>query len=135
MFGRHLRRSLVATAILTVVVATLAALPGTANATTPSHCAQAIYPPPAGCVNRDGTAGLLAEGWVHLNLNHCPTGRVCAAIYRHSMPAWRWTGRAWVQSSLQQGWVYVSPYTGQWRWAWTQRTGWVAVTGGRFEFR
>lgn len=81
------------------------------------------------------TAGLQHVGWTYLNLNYCPTGMMCAALYRDSMSAWSWTGSAWRPSTLRQGWVYVYPYTGEWRWAWTQSTGWVAVTGGRFELR
>ncbi len=78
-------------------------------------------------------AGLRYVGWTRLNLNHCPHGMMCAAIYRDSMAAWSWTGTAWKPATLRQGWVYVYPYTGSWRWAWTQEGGWVAVTGGRFE--
>lgn len=74
-------------------------------------------------------------GWTFLNLNYCPPGMMCAAVHTSSMNAWRWTGSAWTRTSLAGGWVYVYPYTGQWRWAWTQSTGWVAVSGGRFEIR
>lgn len=78
-------------------------------------------------------AGLRYVGWTKLNLNHCPRGMMCAAVYRDSMAAWTWTGTTWKAATLRQGWVYVYPYTGSWRWAWTQEGGWVAVTGGRFE--
>lgn len=78
-------------------------------------------------------AGLRYAGWTKLNLNHCPHGMMCAAVYRDSMAAWSWSGSAWKSTTLRQGWVYVYPYTGSWRWAWTQSGGWVAVSGGRFE--
>jgi hypothetical protein len=93
----------------------------------PTRCAMPQYQP--------ATAGLQHVGWTYLNLNYCAPGMACLAIYRDSMSAWSWSGTAWRPSSLRQGWVYVYPYTGSWRWAWTQSTGWVAVTGGRFELR
>ena len=74
-------------------------------------------------------------GWVYLNLNYCAPGAMCAYIYRESTTAWHWTGTKWMQASLRGGWVYVYPYTGSWRWAWTQDSGWVAISGGRFELR
>ncbi len=74
-------------------------------------------------------------GWVYLNLNHCPAGLACAAVYRDSTTAYSWTGSAWRPTTLRQGWVYVYPYTGQWRWTWTQATGWVAAHDARFEIR
>lgn len=91
----------------------------------PAYCAPYAY----------RTAPLGYQGWTFLNLNHCPYGLVCAAVYRDSIPAWRWTGSSWEQTTISQGWTYVHPYTGSWRWAWTQKTGWLAVSGGRFEIR
>lgn len=124
--------------VLAVASAGTLAAPATSSATiigTP--VCPAIYPRPAYC---DGPApvqlaGVRHVGWVYLNLNHCPQAMMCAAIYRDSMPAWSWTGSSWRQSTLRQGWVYVYPYTGSWRWAWTQQSGWVAVSSGRFEIR
>lgn len=82
------------------------------------------------------TAPLSYIGWTYLNLNYCPAGAMCALAHHTSMPAWKWTGSAWKQTTLADGrWVYTYPYTGSWRWAWTQEGGWVAVTGGRFEIR
>lgn len=113
-----------------------AAVPATASAT---EVCVAIYPRPASCEGGGPaavpTAGLRHTGWTYLNLNYCAPGMACAQVFRASMGAWRWTGTSWAQSSLNQGWVYVYPYTGSWRWAWTQESGWVAVTGGRFELR
>lgn len=130
------RRTIVWAAIATMLVAAFAtaAAPATAAATT-AAC-PAIYPRPAYCdVSHRTLARTSHVGWVYLNLNHCPPGMMCAALYRATTPAWSWTGSAWRQSSLRQGWVYVYPYTGAWRWAWTQQSGWVAISGGRFEIR
>jgi hypothetical protein len=80
-------------------------------------------------------AGVGHIGWTFLNLNYCPPGAMCALNYRTSIPAWSWTNGAWKQASLNGGWVYTYPYTGSWRWAWTQQSGWVAVNSGRFEIR
>src|SRR5690606_8880410 len=83
------------------------------------------------------TAGLSHIGWTYLNLNYCPPNMACPMIYRESMTAWRWSGR-WTAVPLVQGWVYVHPHTwygSPWRWAYTQSTGWVTVSGGRFEIR
>ena len=74
-------------------------------------------------------------GWTYLDLNHCDEGSACIAMIVASTTAWRWTGRAWSRSWLREGWVYVSPYTGRWRWAWTRETGWVASDHTRFELR
>lgn len=81
------------------------------------------------------TAATTHRGWVYLNLNYCAPGRACAAIHAVSTTAYRWTGRSWSTVALPGGWVYVSPYTGQWRWAWTKQTGWLVVGTGRFELR
>lgn len=124
-------------AILALAVAftATATAPATASATT--YSCPATYPRPAFCDGPVQTqvAGPSHIGWVYLNLNYCPSGMACAAVYRATMPAWSWTGSAWRGSSVAQGWVYVYPYTGGWRWVWTQRSGWVAVNSGRFEIR
>lgn len=107
--------------------------------------ASALEPPPI----TPAAAPLTHKGWTYLNLNYCAPGMMCTAIYRESMGAWRWhTAKptcteaemtrdrgCWRSASLSQGWVYVYPYSGSWRWAWTQTTGWLAVSGGRFELR
>lgn len=114
------------------------AMPTTALADGLVAACPAIYPRPAYC---DGgtaitrTAGTNHVGWVYLNLNYCAPGAMCAKIYRISTNAWSWNGSAWSQGQLRGGWVYVYPYTGEWRWAWTQESGWVAISGHRFEFR
>jgi hypothetical protein len=81
------------------------------------------------------TAPVSYKGWVYLNLNYCSPHMLCAQVYRTSTSAWSWTGSSWRQSSIRGGWVYVYPYTGSWRWAWTQSSGWVAISGHRFEIR
>ena len=124
----------------TAVIATITAVPTTASAATgfaAPRCGSDTTPGDFVCMPQyePATASLKHVGWTYLNLNYCAPGRLCAAIYRDSMAAWSWNGRSWTQASLRQGWVYVYPYTGEWRWAWTQSTGWVAVSGGRFELR
>ena len=132
-----LRRSIkIWWAILAIAIAgtATAAAPATAEATVRYAC-PAIYPRPAYCDEQANAPRLAAAnhvGWVYLNLNYCPPGYACAAIYHSSTPAWRWSGTAWSRASLAGGWVYVYPYTGSWRWAWTQQTGWVAVNTGNF---
>ena len=97
------------------------------------------FAPPTDCsVVGYRTAGLTHVGWTYHVPNHCPAGQLCAqggGVDYWTAPAWRWSGSRWVATRLSAGWVYVYPYTGQWRWAWTQSTGWVAVTGSRFEVR
>jgi hypothetical protein len=147
MLRRHLWRWVTVAAL--AAFATAAAAPAGASAATASTAiARPVLCPmyarsanDTATASRCGvplgyrTAALNHVGWTYLNLNYCAPGRACAMMYRMSMGAWRWTGSRWVAASLSQGWVYVSPYTGEWRWAWTQGTGWVAVSGGRFELR
>ncbi len=133
MLRRHLWRWTTIAAL--AISATVAfALPSTAAAADEARCT--TYPSTrCSLPAQPATAGLKHVGWAYLNLNYCAPGHMCAAIYRMNTPAWSWTGSAWRQTSLGQGWVYVYPYTGEWRWAWTQQTGWVAISGGRFELR
>lgn len=127
---------------LLALVTSAAAVPASSQATTvitrcptdtrlDSLAASRCLPIPIGY----RTAGLQHVGWTYLNLNYCPPNAMCALRYRQSMNAWRWSGSSWSQTSLSGGWVYVYPYSGEWRWAWTQDSGWVAVSGGRFEVR
>jgi hypothetical protein len=128
------RMIVVAWAIVTMAVASVAmmAAPATASATVcPDDGAYYCGVRPVGYA----TAPTSYKGWVYLNLNYCPPGALCAMLYRTSTPAWSWTGSSWKQSSIRGGWVYVYPYTGEWRWAWTQESGWVAISGHRFEIR
>ena len=124
------------------VTATAAAslvMPTTASADGLVAACPAIYPRPAYCGGPThvgyATVPTSHVGWVYLNLNYCPPGAFCTKIYRISTSAWSWSGSAWSQRSLKGGWVYVYPYSGQWRWAWTQESGWVAISGHRFEIR
>lgn len=131
-------RMLVVLAIATLTMCTTSAVaPSTASAL---ECmAPVVDHGPCSLVRPGDKVTWLASrnhtGWAYMNLNHCPSGMMCAAVFQQSTLAWRWTGRRWMQSSLNQGWVYLYPYAGDWRWAWTQRTGWLAVSGGRFELR
>ncbi|MCW2925723.1 MAG: hypothetical protein JWM98_3127 [Thermoleophilia bacterium] len=135
-----LRWATVAALVSTSLFATAAA-PSIASAdvaVSPARVCPAIYPRPASCdytAPRIPTAHLGYIGWTYLNLNYCAPSLACPAIYQVSTPAWSWNGSTWSQTQLSGGWVYVYPYTGAWRWAWTQSTGWVAVSGGRFEIR
>jgi len=128
------RRWRVGTILAVAAVASLATAinPGTAAACVADRFTHEQCVTPAGEYD---TVSTRYVGWVYLNLNYCPPGMACTAIYTATTPAWRWTGRSWVQTTLAGGWVYVYPYTGSWRWAWTQSSGWVAVSGGRFELR
>lgn len=121
-----------------VLLALTCSLATAAPASATATACPAIYTRPAYC---DGVAPAVRlaplgyAGWTYLNLNHCPAGMMCAAVFRDSTQAWRWTGRQWTHASLRGGWVYVYPYTGEWRWAWTHESGWVAISGHRFEIR
>ena len=104
--------------VLTMTFVAISALPGTASATgidpnCPSHLTdQSCNPGDAARV-----AGLQHVGWTYLNLNFCPSKMACMAVYRSSAPAYRWTYKGWLQTSIRQGSAYVYPYSGQWRWA------------------
>lgn len=72
------------------------------------------------------------KGWVKVNdgLRACPmiypTPSYC--YQPAQVPAWRWTGRYWNATTITGGtWVYAHPYSGDWHWIWTQRTGWLAI--------
>ncbi|MBC7462031.1 MAG: hypothetical protein H7287_11765 [Thermoleophilia bacterium] len=75
------------------------------------------------------------SGWTYLNLNYCAPGMACTLMYRADTPAWKWTGKAWATGSINGGWVYVAPFGGNFRWAYTTQSGWVALSTGRFEIR
>lgn len=121
------------------IAASLAAPTTAAAADARFAACPAIYPQPAWCGGgiepTYATAGTNHVGWVYLNLNYCPPGAFCTKIHRVSTSAWSWNGSAWSSRQLRGGWVYVYPYTGEWRWAWTQESGWVAISGHRFERR
>lgn len=133
---RQLRSWMLLAAALAVAFAASSMAPPAASAATSAAIAcPAIYPAPAWCSGQTEPklAGTDYIGWAYLNLNYCPPNMACAAVSRESMPAWRWTASGWVRASLAQGRVYLYPYSGYWRWAWTSQTGWLAVYGGRFE--
>ena len=73
------------------------------------------------------------KGWTYLE-STCPPEAYC--FYAGSINTWTWDGRAWSRSRLNAAqWVYVYPYSGEWRWVWTQKSGWQATTEGRFVVR
>jgi hypothetical protein len=128
MLRRHLWRWLIVAML--AMTATAAAAPADASAVTCLPSSNITN----SCMGYQ-TAGVNHKGWVYLNLNYCPPGALCRMSYRESIDAWHWTGTRWTQSSVKGGWVYVYPYSGQWRWVWTQASGWVALDSGRFEIR
>ena len=78
-------------------------------------------------------AELSYTGWTYLELNDCTLS--CPLMNRTSVPAWKWTSTGWTYGSISGGWVYVAPLGSGYRWAWTQASGWVAISGYRFEIR
>lgn len=71
-------------------------------------------------------------GWVTLAVGSSSYGQIRADGYAIG---YRSTGFGWQAVSVPSGWVYHYPYSGSWRWLWTQQTGWVAYdasqdTGG-----
>lgn len=60
----------------------------------------------------------------------------CIAMVPQPVEAWRWTGSTWVRSGLEIGTqAYFAPYASGWRWAWTQRTGWLAIAESHAAYR
>lgn len=115
--------------IAVIAIVSSLATAGSAHALSPVHCgANSTI---VAC--QPQTAPLTHEGWVTLNLNYCPPRVMCRMMYRTHADAWRWTGRGWVAAKIKGGRVYVAPYTGQWRWVYSYETGWLAITGNRFE--
>jgi hypothetical protein len=145
MIRHHLGRLLALALLASLAAAASAPATASASSCAPNFGACPVnecewgdngHNPPTDChVVGHRTARLGHVGWTYLNLNGCRLGRMCAAVFNDSTSAWRWTGAAWSRASISQGWVYVYPYTGEWRWAWTQRSGWVAMNTGRFELR
>jgi hypothetical protein len=133
MLRRHIWRWLTVAMLAAAATTALAGAPASASAADVINCFRAPCDIARPAEYR--TAGVSYKGWTYLNLNHCPQGALCRMAFRESMSAWSWTGSKWVGATLKGGWVYVYPYTGNWRWAWTQKSGWVAVDSGRFEIR
>lgn len=105
-----------------------------------AHAGAACLPTPTqACAPQKEPAIQLAPlshtGWVYLNLNYCAPGYACTLAYVTSISAWKWTGKAWQTGSINGGWVYVAPFGGGYRWAYTAQSGWVALSNGRFEIR
>lgn len=61
----------------------------------------------------------------------------CVAMLPPPVATWRWTGSGWIRGgALHPGdKAYFAPYAAGWRWAWTQRTGWVALDTRHAAFR
>jgi hypothetical protein len=123
-----------ALALITLVAAAMIAigLPQAAHAGSPI-CIPSKYGPCAPQKVEQQLAPLSYTGWTRLNLNYCAPGLACAAIYAMSTHAFKWTGKGWADTQLPGGYVYVAPFGGAFRWAYTAQTGWVAIAGERFE--
>ena len=103
-------------ALLAGITALIALLAISFTEPTSAHAIVSSTTVPSGHV---GWVTVRGGPWV------CPTVRTCT---RQPSVAWSWNGRSWSQASLQGGTsVYAYPYSGSWHWAWTQRTGWLAI--------
>ncbi|MCW2923515.1 MAG: hypothetical protein JWM98_919 [Thermoleophilia bacterium] len=99
----------------------------------------------AGCTTSGGDGGSAQRervapadyvGWVYLDLDPCARDTdACGTYVPEWTLGWNVVNGQWHATGIQGGWVYVSPYTGKWRWAWNQRSGWVALYDARFERR
>ena len=66
------------------------------------------------------------EGWV--NVRARTNSDICGIVGPCGVSAWRWSGYQWTQTRVLWGsQVYAYPYTGDWHWIWTSRTGWLAI--------
>lgn len=71
----------------------------------------------------DREAPLSHVGWTTFRVSClCP-----ATSAPRTYTAYRWTGAAWQRTEITEGWAYVYPFSGSWRWAYTTATGWVAI--------
>jgi len=62
----------------------------------------------------------------------CPVGAQCFVAGEPTILAWRWTGTGWVRSSLNRDErVWVRSFGSGWSWAWTARTGYLAIQTSR----
>lgn len=121
---------------LLVAIAVAIGAPSTASAGDMGVCVIGVQSPcNAPQKVQPQLAGLDYTGWVYFNLNYCATGFVCTQQFRVSVPAWKWTGKGWAEGTLKDGWVYVAPFSGDFRWVYSADSGWVAYYGGRFEVR
>lgn len=68
-------------------------------------------------------------GWVYVRA--APVYSACArdAYCRTYVGVYQWSGYGWRNGlSARRGVrVYAYPFSGQWHWAWTQQTGWLAI--------
>lgn len=115
----------------TTMIATIATcLVAMFTAFAPSHAAGATAPATA-----TSNVPLNYVGWVYLVDGwDCNNGRpTMIGCGPTTAAAWRWSGTSWSQAGLFRGqYVYVHPYSGAWRWVWTQQTGWLAMSGETF---
>ena len=162
MWGRRLRTALVLTMAAVLVSAIGAAAPTTASAAT--HCKQYDqFRSEAGSRSNVRVCAAPASdfpnysGWGRVETEFSPNpspcdfsllpydiddpapALACLAVMPQPVPAWRWTGNAWKQE-LAEGFtpgsaVYFAPYATGWHWAWTARTGWLAIQSSHAAYR
>ncbi|MCW2928288.1 MAG: hypothetical protein JWM86_2256 [Thermoleophilia bacterium] len=72
------------------------------------------------------------QGWVQVRARG--NYDTCGIVGPCGVGAYRWSGTQWNATKI--GWgtqVYAYPYSGDWMWIWTQRTGWLAIQRGDLE--
>lgn len=125
--------STITTIVLRVLIAT-ATIVAVAVIMFPSH-AQAAPCAEPGCTMpqlplvKAPVASSYDRNWAQVfGRADCPTGAMCLIAGEPRVTAWRWTGSQWNRSFLYRDeWVWVRTFSGEWSWAWTQRTGYVAI--------
>lgn len=77
------------------------------------------------------------QGWVYVRQGQgpCPASPIPEYCDQPELvDAWRWSGSSWSRAHLVGGeQVYAYPYSGSWHWAWTQRTGWLAIQTAKLD--
>jgi len=132
--------------IIVTALCVVGVAPSQASAGTTPVCQNASQaaqygcttPPPKGGAKQYQLAGANYVGWAYLDLNFCAEGMACTLAYRMDTPSYRWNHRkviGWSAATIQGGWVYVYPFSGDWRWLYTANDGWNAVYAPRLELR
>jgi hypothetical protein len=107
-------RTIRTVAVLAIAIAATALVPSSAHATVGQPIAMS------------GRIAPNYQGWAYAR-HHCVNLLPCTTILE-MREAWRWNGRSWSTAPIAEGTlVYAWPYASGWHWAWTQRTGWLAM--------
>ena len=126
-------------ALLTVAASLLAiAAPSASAAIAPQICYQPTYAYNYGC----GVTQHQVKTPVPANYDSayayvsgradCPAYSECFAGGEPTILAWHWTGYEWTRSSLNRDErVWVRSFGSGWSWAWTPRTGYLAIQTSR----